>query len=264
MAHIAVSIMTNCAAIRHISGSHVAYSGTLCTATRYMFRQLMCIPTVSYKHSLWAWRPPRGGVSCLFGNSGDLTVKSGAIFSDPFMPAGYFVRLRSIGAHVDLLRSAPIALPSSSAAGLRGSEGPENRRARTNGDRKKAEADDDHPRRPLRSFCRRCGRDGRSLDGGLVVRAVTRVAAEAGRRQSRAMGRHHFPGLFQQLGAAAAGWRRKSPKGSENEGIFGGRCACCCRAACRASPVAWRMVRRRQQPVRCWPGRPRGRPRWPA
>jgi hypothetical protein len=86
-----------------------------------------------------------------------------------------------------------------------------------------------------------------------VVRTVARVAAEAGRRQSRAMGRHRFPGPFQQLGAAMASWRRKSPKGSENEGIFGGRCACCCRAACRASPVAWRMVRRRRQPVRCSP-----------
>jgi hypothetical protein len=134
------------------------------------------------------------------------------------------------------------------------------------GDGGEEDGDDDHPCRPLRSFCRRCGRDGRSLDGGRVVRAVTRVAAEAGRRQSRAMGRHHFPGRFHQAGAAVACWRGNSPKGHKIRLIF--------RRSLRlllpkswmpgGPRGAWRMVRRRRQPGRCWHGRPRGRPRWPA
>jgi hypothetical protein len=76
MAHIAASIMTNCAAIRHISGSQVAYSGTQCAAIRYLFRQFMCVPTVTYKQALWGWRPGRGGVTSLFGNSAALAVKT--------------------------------------------------------------------------------------------------------------------------------------------------------------------------------------------
>jgi hypothetical protein len=80
----------------------------------------MCIPTVIHNDSLWTWEPCRGGVSGIFGNSGAFYGKKRHHFPDPCRPAGYFVRLRSISAHVDLLRSAPIALPSSSAAGLKG------------------------------------------------------------------------------------------------------------------------------------------------
>jgi hypothetical protein len=36
------------------------------------------------------------------------------------MLAGYFVRLRTIGAHAGSLRSAPVALPSSSPVTLKG------------------------------------------------------------------------------------------------------------------------------------------------
>jgi hypothetical protein len=80
MAHIAVSIMTNCAAIRHIVPAHVAHSGTSGAAMRYMIPLFMCLPTVIHNDSLWPWRPRRGGVSGLFGNSGALTAKSGASF----------------------------------------------------------------------------------------------------------------------------------------------------------------------------------------
>jgi hypothetical protein len=55
---------------------------------------------------------------------------------------------------------------------------------------------------------------------GRVVRTVTRVAAEAGRRQSRAMGRHRFPGRFQKVGAVKAGWRGKIAEGTRKSGHY--------------------------------------------
>jgi hypothetical protein len=61
---------------------------------------------------------------------------------------------------------------------------------------------------------------GRWLDGWRLVCAVTRVAGEAGRRQSRAMGRHRFPGRFQQPGAAMAGGAEIRRRGTKIRLIF--------------------------------------------
>jgi hypothetical protein len=113
------------------------------------------------------------------------------------------------------------------------------------GDGSEEDGDDDHPRRPLRSFCPRWGRDGRRLDGWAAS----------------------FSGRSQQPGAAAAGWRGKSTQRRENRGNYR-------RPLLPLLPRKFRfpgeprgdrwVIRRRRSPVRCWPGRPRGRPRWPA
>jgi hypothetical protein len=94
MAHIAVSIMTNCAAIRHISGSHVAYSGTHCAAIRHMFRQLMCVPTMIHNDSLWVSGPGRGGVLAILWKFDGISRQSRRHF---LVRGDDFSRPRSIG-----------------------------------------------------------------------------------------------------------------------------------------------------------------------
>jgi hypothetical protein len=48
-----------------------------------MIPLFMCLPTVIHNDSLWPWRPRRGGVSGIFGNSGLLRAESGRNFVFP-------------------------------------------------------------------------------------------------------------------------------------------------------------------------------------
>ena len=146
--------------------------------------------TMFHKHTLWIEKPLPDAHRGIFGNSSDFTAKGTAIFSDdkPFSR-----------------RSAR----SWSAGDAGGSAG--DRRAAME---QKKDGDDDHPRRPLRSSCRRCGRGGRWLDGwaasaGGSIR-VTVAAAGAGQRP----GRKRVSGPFQSVAAPVEAGTEKMADGS--------------------------------------------------
>jgi hypothetical protein len=138
--------------------------------------------TMFHKHPLWIEKPLPDAHRGNFGNSGDFTAKGTALFPNeiPFLRRS--VRFWS--------------------AADRGTAMEE-----------KNDRDGGHTRRPLRSFRRRCGRDGRWGDGraasGGGSTRVTAVAAGAERLRDR----EPFSGPFQSVAAPAGAGAEKTGNG---------------------------------------------------
>ena len=168
-----------------------------------MIRRFMGAQTMCHKLSLWLEKPLPDADRAIFGNSGGLSAKSAGIFPDE----GHFWR-----------RSARFW-----SAGDRGTAMEQ-----------KNDGDDDHPRRPLRSFCRRCGRDGRWCHGwaasaGGAIR-VTVAAAGA----ERVPGREQFLRLSIGCGPVEAGAEKIGGEFGKMAGFM-----------CLFQVAGWRLGRQR-------------------